>query len=123
MNEFTGGLHIDMRKMNKVHLTKRQGLDNEFGEGPALELGPGSTWERVLQRVPTSRYTMMHGQCLTVGVGGYLLGGGVNVVGTSQRIGTGASNVLQYTMVDSDGFVVKVHIQYSGRFIRISKII
>ena len=97
-----------MRKLNKVHLTNRQGLDSELGEGPALELGPGSTWERVLQRIPTSRYTMMHGQCLTVGVGGYLLGGGVNVVGTSQRIGSGSSNVLQYTMVDSDGFIVKV---------------
>ena len=85
-----------------------QGLDSELGEGPALELGPGSTWGRVLQRIPTSSYTMMHGQCLTVGVGGYLLGGGVNVVGTSQRIGSGSSNVLQYTMVDSDGFIVKV---------------
>ena len=105
-----GGLHIDMRKLNKVHLTNRKGLDDEFGEGPALELGPGSTWERVLHRVPTDRYTMMHGQCLTVGVGGYLLGGGFNVVGTSQRIGTGSSNVLQYTMVDSDGFLVKVYI-------------
>ena len=51
---------------------------------------------------------MMHGQCVTVGVGGFLLGGGVNIVGTSQRIGTGSSNVLQYTMVDTDGFIVKV---------------
>ena len=97
-----------MRKLNKIRMTNRHGLDSEFGEGPALELGPGSTWERVLKRVPTSRYTMMHGQCVTVGVGGYLLGGGVNIVGTSQRIGSGSSNVLQYTMVDTDGFIVKV---------------
>ena len=105
---FTGGLHIDMRRMNKVHLTRRKGLDKEFGDGPALELGPGSTWERVLNLVPKTKYTMVHGQCLSVGVGGYLLGGGWNLVGTTQRIGTGSSNVLQYTMVDSDGFIVKV---------------
>ena len=51
---------------------------------------------------------MLHGQCLTVGVGGYLLGGGVNLPGTTQRLGTGSSNVLQYTIVDADGFIVKV---------------
>ena len=104
-----------MRKLNKIRMTNRHGLDNEFGEGPALELGPGSTWERVLKRVSTSRYTMMHGQCVTVGVGGYLLGGGVNIVGTSQRIGSGSSNVLQYTMVDTDGFIVKVVYQATMR--------
>ena len=52
---------------------------------------------------------MVHGQCLTVGIGGYLLGGGINAVGTTQRIGSGSSNVLQYTMVDGDGFLVKVN--------------
>ena len=51
---------------------------------------------------------MVHGQCLTVGVGGYLLGGGFYVPGTTDRIGTASGHVLQYTMVDSDGFIVKV---------------
>ena len=43
-------------------------------------------------RVP--RYTIIHGQCLSVGVGGYLLGGGVNALGASARHGFGAQNVL-----------------------------
>ena len=43
-----------------------------------------------------------------MGVGGYLLGGGVNVIGTSQRLTSGASNVLQYTMVDAKGDIYKV---------------
>ena len=98
-----------MRKLNKVQPTNRQGLDSEFGDGPALNLGPGSTWGRVLKRVPTDKFTMVHGQCLTVGIGGYLLGGGINAVGTTQRIGSGSSNVLQYTLVDGDGFLVKVN--------------
>ena len=94
--------------MNKVHLVSRRGLDEEFGEGPALELGPGSTWGRVLDRIPVTKYTMVHGQSTKVGVGGFLLGGGINLAGTAQKIGNAASNVLEYTMVDSDGYIVKV---------------
>ena len=97
-----------MRKMNKVQLATRQPFDH-CPPGPAAILGPGSTWGRVLKKVPTDKFTMVHGQCLTVGIGGYLLGGGINAVGTTQRIGSGSSNVLQYTMVDGDGFLVKVN--------------
>ena len=43
-----------------------------------------------------------------VGVGGFLLGGGINAIGTSQRYRSGASNVLQYTMVDAMGDIYKV---------------
>lgn len=42
-----------------------------------------------------SRYTVIHGQCLTVGVGGYLLGGGVNALGSSARHGFAAKNIIQ----------------------------
>ena len=41
-----------------------------------------------------TRYTIIHGQCLSVGVGGYLLGGGVNALGASARHGFGAQNVI-----------------------------
>ena len=97
-----------MRLMNKVEFSSRQGLDEQQA-GPALVLGPGSTWGRVLGKYPRSNYTMVHGQCLTVGVGGYLLGGGVYIPGTTERIGSASVHVLQYTMVDSDGFIVKVY--------------
>jgi len=59
--------------------------------------------------VPTDKYTIIHGQCLGVGVGGFLLAGGINAIGTSQRYKSGASNILQYTMVDANGDVYKVH--------------
>ena len=52
-----------------------------------------------------------------MGVGGYLLGGGVNVIGTSQRLTSGASNVLQYTMVDAKGDIYKVlEKKFNSRF-------
>ena len=94
-----------MRRMNKIKFASRMPFE---GSGPALILGPGSTWGRVLNRFPPEKYTMVHGVCTDVGVGGFLLGGGVNYLGTSQRYLSGSSNVLQYTMVDSKGDIYKV---------------
>ena len=95
-----------MRRMNKVQIIDK--LPSGF-HGSAVILGPGSTWSRVLDYVPTDKYTIIHGQCLGVGVGGFLLAGGINAIGTSQRYKSGASNILQYTMVDANGDVYKVH--------------
>ena len=91
--------------MNKVEFTDRKPFELK---GVALRLGPGSTWDRVLDIVPPERYTMIHGQCLAVGVGGYLLGGGYIIIGTSNKFISGASNVLQYTMVDAKGRILEV---------------
>ena len=87
-----------MRQMNKVEIVSPH----------AVRLGPGSTWERVLSLVPPDQYTLIHGQCTSVGVGGFVLGGGINVVGTSERYGSGAHHVLQYTMVDAKGNILQV---------------
>ena len=50
----------------------------------------------------------MHGQCLGVGVGGFLLGGGVNMVGSTTRYGAGMEQVLQYRMVTATGEIAIV---------------
>ena len=34
----------------------------------------GGTWADVLEKLPPSEYTMIHGQCTSVGVAGYILG-------------------------------------------------
>ena len=54
--------------------------------GVLLRLGPGGTWGDVLELAPPSRYSYPHGQCRSVGVGGYLLGGGVNWLGTYNKV-------------------------------------
>lgn len=95
-----------MRRMNKVKITSRKPFEQH---GPAAILGPGSNWRRVLKYIPKDRYTLIHGLCTSVGVAGYILGGGVNIAGTSQRYLSGAANVLQYTMVDAEGRVLKVN--------------
>ena len=87
-----------MRRMNRIALA-----------GPDLAiLGPGGTWTDVLAKLPPSEFTMIHGQCTSVGVGGYILGGGVNVVGTSERYGSAADHVKRYTMVDAIGRILLV---------------
>ena len=99
------GIHVDLRGLNKIELTTRFPFNPP---GPALLLGPGQTWGQVLSIIPKERYTFIHGACLSVGVGGYLIGGGAQASGTTQRFGFGNFNVLQFTMVDAAGNIVKV---------------
>ena len=48
-------------------------------------------------------------QARNVGVGGYLLGVGVNPIGTTHRHGYGADHVLEYKMVLADGSIAIVN--------------
>ena len=55
---------------------------------------------------------MIHGSCLTVGVGGYLLKGGA-MLGRSTLYGDGASHVIRYTMVNANGDILWVDRDYA----------
>merc|ERR1719331_2967323 len=70
-----GGLHLDLRELAGVHLHQ----SHLSSTGWAAVLGPGATWSKVLEEIDPEYWTLIHGQCLSVGVGGYLLGGGVNM--------------------------------------------
>ena len=63
-SNFSGGVHLDLRKMNRIGLASSN----------LAILGPGGTWADVLRELPPSEYTMIHGQCTSVGVAGYILG-------------------------------------------------
>ena len=98
------GLHLDLRELNTVRLIKWRRSQT----GLAAVLGTGNTWGRVLSFIPPTKYSLVHGQCLNVGVGGYLLGGGVNALGASARFGWGAENVLMMKAVLADGRQAKI---------------
>ena len=98
------GLHLDLRELNTVRLLKWRRSQT----GLAALLGTGNTWARVLSFIPPTKYTLVHGQCLDVGVGGFLLGGGINALGASARIGWGAENVLMMKAVLADGRQAKI---------------
>jgi len=99
-----GGVHIDMRKFNKLEMEET----SLSPTGKALKLGPGRLWGDVLEFAPPTRYSYPHGQCRSVGVGGYLLGGGVNWLGTYNKYGYGAEHVLKMKVVLADGSVAWV---------------
>ena len=48
--------------------------------------------------IPPSQWTVVHGQCLGVGVAGFTLGGGVNMVGSTARYGAAMEQVLCCTV-------------------------
>jgi FAD/FMN-containing dehydrogenase len=92
-------LHIDVRQIDHVN----QVSDHQ------INFGSGANFGKILKVVSPERYTMIHGQSLTVGVAGFLQGVGVNPMGTSQRYGFGSDHVLEYTMVLADGSIAKVN--------------
>merc|ERR1711892_146277 len=99
-----GGVHMDMRSFNKLEM-----VDTALSPtGKALNLGPGNQWGDVLEFAPPEKYSYPHGQCKSVGVGGYLLGGGVNWLGTYNKYGYGAEHILKMKVVLADGSIAWV---------------
>ena len=54
------------------------------------------------------RFTYIHGQCVEVGVGGFLAHGGYNALGTTARYGLGVQSVLRLQAVLADGSIAWV---------------
>ena len=61
---------------------------------------------------------MIHGQCLEVGVGGLILGGGINALGATARHGLAVENVLEMKLVLADGSFATVN----KDFVRIKRV-
>ena len=51
---------------------------------------------KVLEKLSPEKWTVVHGQCLSVGVGGFTLGGGVNMVGSTAKYGAAMEQVLNF---------------------------
>merc|ERR1719507_2665307 len=97
-----GGVHIDMRQFDTMEM-----LDIPLSPtGKALRLGPGRQWGDVLEFAPPEIYSYPHGQCRSVGVAGYLLGGGVNWLGTYNKYGYAAEQVLKMRVVSANGTIL-----------------
>ncbi|XP_023326745.1 uncharacterized protein LOC111700152 [Eurytemora carolleeae] len=97
-------VHIIMTNFNRIKL-----FDTTRSEtGKAAWLGTGAIWGNVLRSIDPEVYSYPHGQCRSVGVGGYLLGGGVNWLGTYNKYGYGAEGIIEMKAVLSDGNLVTV---------------
>jgi FAD/FMN-containing dehydrogenase len=100
-----GSLLIWTHRMRKIELH-----DSFRGAGwpanepgvPAVSLGAGCLWGEVYRKVAVEhgRY-VQGGGCLTVGVAGFVQGGGFGSL--SKQYGTGAANLLEAEIVTADG--------------------
>jgi len=100
-------LLIWTRRMDRVELHDTflpQGAPISHGGDPAVSIGAGAIWGRVYDTVAVNngRY-VQGGGCLTVGVAGFVQGGGFGSL--SKQFGTGASNLLEAEVVTADGHV------------------
>ena len=84
------------------------GAPIDFAGVPAVSVGAGCLWGEVYRKVAVDhgRY-VQGGGCLTVGVAGFVLGGGFGSL--SKQFGTGAANLLEAEIVTADGRVRTVN--------------
>lgn len=102
-----GSLLIWTRRMDAVELHDAfapVGAPAGSAGVPAVSVGAGAIWGRVYRKVMVEggRY-VQGGGCLTVGVAGFVMGGGFGML--SKTYGTGASNLLEAEVVTADGQV------------------
>lgn len=100
-------LLIWTRKMRDIVLHddfRAVGFPPNLAPVPAVSVGAGAIWGQVYNAVAAKggRY-VQGGGCLTVGVAGFIQGGGFGSF--SKAYGTGAANLLEAEIVTADGHV------------------
>ncbi|KAI1331859.1 FAD binding domain-containing protein [Xylariaceae sp. FL0255] len=71
-----------------------------------VTIGPGNRWDDVSAALDGTGYTAVGGRIGNVGVGGYMLGGGLSFMST--QYGWAANSVLQYTLVLANATILTV---------------
>ncbi|KAI0595463.1 FAD binding domain-containing protein [Biscogniauxia sp. FL1348] len=82
---------------------------NEIIFDPATEtvrVGPGNRWDEVSAALDGTGYTVVGGRIGNVGVGGYLLGGGLSFMST--EYGWAANSILEFTLVLANSSIITV---------------
>ncbi|KIW25670.1 uncharacterized protein PV07_08831 [Cladophialophora immunda] len=94
-SSINGGLLIDLARMKQIQLSKHQST---------VAVGPGNRWSDVYAALEPLGITVVGGRASGVGVGGFLLGGGISWY--SNLYGWGCDNVRSYEVVLRDGTIV-----------------
>ncbi|KAH9906995.1 FAD binding domain-containing protein [Xylariomycetidae sp. FL2044] len=71
-----------------------------------VRIGPGNRWEDVAGALDGTGYSVVGGRIGNVGVGGYMLGGGLSFMST--EYGWAANSVLEYTVVLANASIITV---------------
>lgn len=92
-----GGPLISTKLLNEVS------LDNVT---ETVRVGPGNRWDDISGALNGTGYTAVGGRIGNVGVGGYLLGGGLSFMST--EYGWAANSIVEYTLVLANATVLTV---------------
>jgi hypothetical protein len=91
-----GGVTIDLRAMNDIHLSS---------DRSTVQIGTGATWGEVYKVLDPLNITVTGGRAASIGVGGYLTGGGLSALGPAT--GWGCDNVLEVEVVLASGEIIQ----------------
>lgn len=104
-----GSLLVWTRRMKDVAFHdafRPAGAPDTVEAVPAVSVGAGAIWRDVYFPAARAGRYVQGGGCLTVGVAGFIQGGGFGSF--SKQFGTGAANLLEAEVVTADGRVRRV---------------
>ncbi|KAH8587140.1 FAD binding domain-containing protein [Bisporella sp. PMI_857] len=93
----SGGPLISTKQLNEIILDRTT---------ETARVGPGNRWDDVSGALDGTGYSAVGGRMGNVGVGGYLLGGGLSFMST--EYGWAANSVLEYTLVLANASIITV---------------
>lgn len=93
-----GGITIDLAKINGIEVSQDRGT---------TKVGTGARWGKVYEVIEPQGLTVVGGRDANVGVGGFLLGGGISFL--SRRYGWAMDNVLNYEIVLANGSITSAN--------------
>ena len=99
-----GSLLVWTRRMREVvfhDAFRPAGAPDAIEASPAVSVGAGAIWRDVYFPAARAGRYVQGGGCLTVGVAGFIQGGGFGSF--SKQFGTGAANLLEVEVVTADG--------------------
>lgn len=100
------GVLVDIKRMNKVRIEQ---TDPENDSTMSMVMEGGALWGNAYRALINEAYdgfVLNGGRCPTVGVSGFMLGGGLGPF--SRSLGMGVDSLLEVTLVTADGRVVTV---------------
>ncbi|OJJ45902.1 hypothetical protein ASPZODRAFT_160090 [Penicilliopsis zonata CBS 506.65] len=105
------GILLDLSRMVDVDLKlDAEGLEPpEDAEGPTVTMQGGALWAHVYRQLVINKcdgWVVNGGRCPTVGVSGFVLGGGLGPF--TRRFGMGCDSLLEATLVTGNGKEVTV---------------
>ncbi|KAJ4130590.1 hypothetical protein NW754_009643 [Fusarium falciforme] len=97
-----GALAIWTQSLKTIEFSE---WSDDYYNGPAVTVGAGVVGYEVLEAAHAKGFTVVNGECATVGLaGGFTQGGGHSALST--QFGLGADQTLSFTVVTADGRTV-----------------